>query len=85
MKAIEVFQKVKRDGLQLAKQRKDFPGEYDCKGFYDGGKKKGWVYIDALTANAVLTVFNSCNDVQKERFEKFNLISMVNFSWKCIK
>ena len=85
MNAITVFKTVLTDGCQLVRPRKNAPGEYDCKHFAEGGNKKGWAYVDHVTANAVITVFNALNETNQAKLAKLPLNKIVTVCWKLIK
>ena len=85
MTAIKVFQTVLNDGCQLARPRKNTPGEYDCKHFAEGGNKKGWAYVDNFTASAVMNVFNALNETNQAKLSKLPLNRIVDICWKLVK
>ncbi len=48
-------------------------------------KGKGWTALDAVTANAVMTVYNALHDANKEAFANANIFKVIDMTWKCIK
>ena len=71
-------------GCQLVRNRKDSPGQYDCKDYYYAGKKKNWIYLDSFTASNVMNVYNAVKPEHKAQLEKLSLIRLVDFCWKLI-
>jgi hypothetical protein len=85
MKASEI---IKLEGLQLIRPRKvehvkGEPYQYDVKEAFTG-KKKGFVYMDAFTKNAMRTVYNAMNPEQQAKYDNIHILKLVDFTWKCI-
>jgi len=61
------------------------PREYDVKELFTGNKK-GWQIIDAMTANAMCTVYSALSsDAHREKWDKIPLFKLIDFTWSCVK
>ncbi|MCK9431585.1 MAG: hypothetical protein M0R00_01340 [Candidatus Omnitrophica bacterium] len=79
---------IKSEGLQLIRERKvehakGEPWQYDVKEAFTGSKK-GFVYLDAFTKNAMRTVYNAMKDEQKAIYDNIHIKRLIDFTWKCV-
>ncbi len=80
---------IKMEGLQLIRPKKiehekGTPYQYDVKEAFTGSKK-GFVYLDALTKNAMRTVYDALSDEHKKKFNNIPFMKLVDFTWKMVK
>lgn len=89
MTTIQACQKVLADGVALLRRReentmsadgKQVP-QYDVKEAFSG-KKKGWFYLDAFTASAIMAVYNALSDENKEKVVRIPITKMAEFAFK---
>jgi hypothetical protein len=87
MKASEI---IKSEGLVLLRERnkvspdKGQPWEYDVKEAFTG-KKTGWIYLDAFTKSAMLTVYNALPPDRQKIYDTIPFMRLVDFTWKVVK
>lgn len=79
---------IKSEGLQLIRERKmdhvkGEPWQYDVKEAFTGSKK-GFVYLDAFTKNAMRTVYNAMKDDMKAKYDSIHISRLIDFTWKCV-
>lgn len=43
------------------------------------------VIVDVMTASAILTVYDSINETNKEKYSKLPITKMADVAWKLIK
>ncbi len=85
MKAIDIFRAANAEhSAKLARPRKDCPGEYDARDYCESGNKRGWMLIDATTANAVTRVHEALSPANQAKFENLSLLRMVDIAWKLV-
>ena len=48
-------------------------------------KKRGFMVLDAMTANMLVTIADALSSINKEKFTKLPLLQAVNLGWKLIK
>ena len=84
MTALQVIETTLNEGCQLVRPRKNQHGHYDSKNFAVGGNKKGWIYLDSYTASAVKQVYDALDNKNKEIFVSFDLLKMVDITWKLL-
>jgi hypothetical protein len=58
--------------------------EWDVKPAF-GGNKRGWFYMDAQTANMLITVYNALSEENRAKFNRIPLNRLVDFGWKHVK
>lgn len=88
MRISEIAKQVKDEHqCKLIRLRKGFkkvnkfdPIEYDCKDYE--GSKRGWVFLDAMTANAIVACYEALNDENKAKFDSIPLTTLIQFCWK---
>jgi hypothetical protein len=85
MKASEI---IKMEGLQLIRPRREEhvkgePREYDVKEAFTGSKK-GFVYLDITTKNAMRTVYNALSESSRAKYDTVPFMRLVDFTWKCV-
>lgn len=84
MKINDIAQKViTEQQYVLIRPRKDITGEYDVK--EHEGKKKGWVFFDGVTANAISKVYNALDEQRKEKYINLPLPKLIDVTWKCVR
>jgi hypothetical protein len=82
-------QVIQSDGLQLIRPKKiehvkGEPYQYDVKDAFTGSKK-GFIYLDALTKNAMRTVYNALSDEHKKKWDNIPFMKLVDFTWKMVR
>lgn len=60
------------------------PIKYEFKD-YEGNKTNRWVLLDAVTANAIATVYNALGEDNRAKFDRLPLCKAVNVVWKLVK
>jgi hypothetical protein len=84
MKINEIAAKVASEHQYMViRPRKGEPGEYDVK--IDCGNKRGWTYIDGVTANLIDKIYNALDDTHKQKYINLPLVKLVDISWKLVK
>lgn len=48
-----------------------------------GGHRPVW--IDVITAHAIVTVFDALNDENRAKFSRMDIGSMARIAWKCVR
>lgn len=84
MKAIEVAQLAKAEGVHVFRERKDTPGEYDAKPYFSGNKR-GWVALDTFSASAICAVHDGLNEENRAKYSALPLPKMARVAFKLIK
>lgn len=59
------------------------PKEYDCKPLFTGSHR-GWIVLDAMTANAIMTVHRSLREDLRYKMDIFPLKQLVDFCWRMV-
>jgi hypothetical protein len=67
----------------IIRPRKNITGEYDVK--EDCGSKKGWTYIDGVTANLIDKIYNALSEEKREKYINLPLPRLIDVSWKMVK
>jgi hypothetical protein len=84
MKINEIVKKIITEQQYLIiRERKNEAGEYDIK--EDCGTKKGWVYIDGVTANLINKIYNALSEERREKYISLPLSRLIDVSWKMVK
>lgn len=73
---------VKAGGLHMIRPSKDTPGQYDLCEPFEGGK--GWIWLDAFTANVVCQVYEALSAETREKFKNDSAEHILNICWKAI-
>jgi len=61
------------------------PIEYDVKDMF-GGNNRGWVLLDATTANAMNTIYNALEKEEtRSKWDTIPVQKLVDFTWKNIR
>lgn len=84
MTAIDAARIVVKDGVHLLRQRKDDPLQYDCKPAFTG-KSRGWFYLDAFSASAIIQVYDALNETNRAKFERMRIDRMVGLAFRFCK
>lgn len=87
MNIINAARLVLKDGIHLIRRREDGPdgAEYDAKPAFNG-KKKGWIYLDAYSASALVGVYDALSDPEKKKkFAHASVERALDFAWKVMK
>ena len=80
MTFFECCEAVRDGGLRMIRPCEDAPGQYDlCEAFENG---KGWIWLDAVTANVVCQVHDTLSPDRQEKFETLSAGVILNFCWK---
>lgn len=81
MTALEVFRKCRADeACKVARQKKGQPGQYDCKGFYEGSHR-GWTVVDLFTASTVCQVHDALKPENQAKFASLPLVRMAEVAF----
>lgn len=72
MTGIEVARAVVAGGVHQVRPRKDAPGQYDARPGMRG-KKKGWAYLDHVTASAIVAVYDALTPENRAKMESLRL------------
>lgn len=91
MNSIECSQKVLTDGVSLLRRRRDdkiadgkrFP-QYDFKPAFTG-RKKGWFYLDAFTASAIMACYNALSEENKAKAPRLPITKWAEFAFQHVK
>ncbi len=83
MDVIEACKKVSTEGVQLLRLReiKDKVPQYDVKPAFTG-KRRGWFYLDAFTASAILAVYNAISEENKVKAPRLPIDKFASFAFK---
>lgn len=87
MTIVEAARAVKTNGCKLLRLRKGepvTPEQFDVKDAFSG-KKKGWFYMDAFTASAIVAVYEGLNEQNRLKYLALPLPKLVNVTWKLVK
>jgi hypothetical protein len=91
MKTIEAARHAMEHGCSLMRARKGTAHEWDVKEAFSGSKR-GWFYMDTLTASMLVAVYEALKGSermsQEEARAKFNripLTRLIDFGWKHAK
>lgn len=80
MTITQIANHVVENGAVLIRPRE--VGEYDMKPLFTGSKR-GWVMLDATTANAIKTVRDALADNPNvHKFDRIPLGKLIDFVWK---
>lgn len=64
----------------MIRPREDAPGQYDlCEAFEN---RKGWTWLDVVTANVVYQVHDALSPEKQEKFEALPAGVILKFCWK---
>lgn len=85
MTTIEAARHVREHGVSLLRRKKGVPFEWDLKPAFTGQRRKGWFYLDAFTASALVVVYDALNPENQERFNRASLPVLVSFCFKSVK
>lgn len=83
MTLYECAKRVQSCGIQLIRSRKDAPADYDCKNWE--GNKRGWYFLDATTASAIVAVREALRPDHQSHFDALPLQKAVTVCWKLVK
>lgn len=85
MTLIEAAREVtKHRQCHLVRERKGTPGQYDAKPYGEGGKR-GWFYLDGVTASAIVNVYDALNETNKAKFSALPPAKMAHVAFKLCK
>jgi hypothetical protein len=84
MTTIEAAQYVLDNGVSLMRQRKDAPDQFDVKEAFTGNKR-GWFYMDAFTASAIVNVYKALNETNRAKYAALPLPKLITVTWKLVK
>lgn len=59
-------------------------GQYEYKPMFSGNCSNRWIIIDAQSANAIKTVADNLNGVNRARFLGMNVAQMGQTAWKLL-
>lgn len=80
MTFFECCEVVRADGLHMIRPNENTPGQYDlCESFEH---RKGWIWLDAVTANLVCQVHDALSPDRQQKFEAMPAGAILNFCWK---
>lgn len=75
-------QHVRDHGLCMIRAQEDSPGQYDlCEPFENG---RGWMWLDATTANIVCQVYEALSPDRQEKFKDLPASLVLNLCWKVV-
>jgi hypothetical protein len=81
MKITQIAQDVVKNKTAVLIRLREH-GEYDVKPMFTGSKR-GWVVLDAMTAQAIVKVREALKDSPKvDKFDFLPLRTLVDFCWK---
>ena len=92
MNTIQASELVLQEGVKLLRRRaenaidengKPVP-QYDVKDAFTG-KKKGWFYLDAFTASAIMACYNALNDDNKKKAPRICVEKWADFAFSHVK
>jgi len=72
-------------GVRLLRLRKDTTNEFDVKPDAFTGKKRGWFYLDAFTASAIVAVHDALNEANRQKYVALPLPKLISVTWKLCK
>ena len=81
MTHIEAAKWVLDNGCALIRPRTGEKHQFDVKPF-TSRSKRGWFYMDAFTASAMVAVFNALNAQNQAKFHIVPLPKVLDFVWK---
>ena len=85
MTTLQAILYVQANGCSLMRPRKgEIPNEWDVKPGMTG-KKRGWFYLDAQTANMLVTVYNALSEEHRAKFNRIPLMRLIDFGWKHVR
>ena len=85
MTGIEAAQAVtQQHQCHLVRPRKGAPGLYDAKPF-GAGSKRGWFYLDAFSASAIVAVWNALNEANRAKFAALSIPKMARVAFKLVR
>lgn len=82
MTAIDAARLAVNEGCQLLRPRKDEIGQYDAKHFADGGKKRGWFYLDSFSASAITQVYDALSPENQAKYNRLRIDKMAVIAFK---
>ncbi len=82
MPFIDCCKAVKANGLHLIRPSKDMPGQYDLSQSLE--ERKGWIWLDAVTANIVCQVYESLSAERQEILKKVSAGAILQLCWKVV-
>jgi hypothetical protein len=84
MTIIEASRHVLSNGVSLLRLRKDSTDQFDVKEAFSG-KKRGWFYLDAFTASAIVSVHDALNEQNRSKYLALPLPKLITVTWKLCK
>lgn len=86
MKGIDVARTVANEGTlyQVRLRPEGPPWEYDVRPG-TRGKKKGWVYMDTLSASAIVAVYDALSPKNQEKYEQMDLLRMADVAFQVLE
>lgn len=82
MPFIDCCKTVKAGGLRMIRPSEDTPGQYDLSESLE--ERKGWIWLDAVTANVVCQVYEALSPERQEKFKKDSAEAVLQFCWKVV-
>ena len=67
----------------MIRPSEDTPGQYDLREPFEGGK--GWIWLDAFTANVVCQVYEALSTEAQEKFKNDSAENILNLCWNAVK
>ena len=83
MTFVEICQQASEVGLQIVRERKGEPNQYDAKP-WPGGNKRGWFLLDTFTASAVNSVYNAISDTNKAKLNTLSHERIVDICFSLV-
>lgn len=80
MTFLECCQTVKTKDLHMIRPKKNAPKQYDLCEPFEGGK--GWIWLDAVTANVVCQAYDMLSPERQEKFRHLPADVILEICWK---
>ncbi|MDR3560510.1 MAG: hypothetical protein P4N59_03575 [Negativicutes bacterium] len=75
---------VTESQYKLVRMKKNStPDQLDVKDHE--GNKKGWIFLDGVTANLIVKVTEALGEENRAKFLSLNPLQAVNVAWKLVK
>lgn len=86
MNIYEISKKVVSESqcCLIRMKKNSTPEQLDVKEVFTGNKK-GWVYLDGMTANLIVKVTEALGDVNRNKFLNLTPMSAINMAWKLVR
>jgi hypothetical protein len=83
MTAIEVARLALANGCHVFRERKNAPGGYDAKPYFQGSRR-GWVALDTFSASAIVQVHDALNETNRAKYAAMGVVKMAHVAFKLI-